>query len=163
MRGQTLWTLWYSMFTLHMYFVTGYHPSKRGPRSFRPYLFSSTADPRIIFFSKLSVVIFVISATHLRMPLAFLKTVLQWVSPPPPPCPPLRSQPLCGMMTILTITSRASSIIVRLRSSQEDRFQRTPVTSSLTSLSAVLRSRRTRAFVPPAALIARLFSSFCRP
>ncbi len=102
-------------------------------------------------------------ATHLRMPLAFLKTVLQWVSPPPPPCPPLRSQPLCGIMTILTITSRASSMIVRLRSSQEDRFQRTPVTSSLTSLSAVLRSRRTRAFVPPAALIARLFSSFCRP
>ena len=93
------------------------------------------------------------------MPEAFLKTVLQWVSPPAP----ARSQPLCGMITMFTITSRASSMIVLLRSSQELRFQSTPVTSSFTSLSPVFLSSLTRALVPPATLIARLFSSFCRP
>lgn len=47
--------------------------------------------------------------------------------------------------------------------SHEDRFHSMPVTSSLISLSGVLRSNLTSAGMPCASLIARLFSSFCRP
>ena len=97
--------------------------------------------------------------SHRSTPLAFLKTVLQCVSPLWPDL----SQPLWGMITMFTNTNKASSMIVLLRSSHELRFQSTPVTSSFTSLSWVFRSNLTKAFVPPAVLIALLFSSFWRP
>ena len=96
---------------------------------------------------------------YLSTPLAFLKTVLHKVSPD---CPDL-SHPLCGIITIFTNTNKASSIIVLFKSSQELRFQRTPVTKSFTSLSWVFLNNLTSAFVPPATLIALLFSSFWRP
>ena len=47
--------------------------------------------------------------------------------------------------------------------SHEDRFHSMPVTSSLISLSGVLRSSLTREGMPIASLMARLFSSFCLP
>ena len=97
--------------------------------------------------------------THLKIPDEFLKTVVQWVSFPGP----LGSHPEWGITTMLTSTKRASSMMVRLRSSQDERFHRTPVTSSLTSLSVVFLRSRTKAVTPPAALIALLFSSFWRP
>uniref|UniRef100_A0A8W7PV33 Uncharacterized protein n=1 Tax=Anopheles coluzzii TaxID=1518534 RepID=A0A8W7PV33_ANOCL len=93
-----------------------------------------------------------------RMPDALRNTVLQQVSPGL-----VGSQPECGMMMYDTITSTASSMMNRFRSSQDDMFQMMPVTSSLMSDSAVRRSRWISAWMPPAALIARLFSSFCRP
>lgn len=96
--------------------------------------------------------------TFLKTPDAFLKTVDQHVSPGL-----TGSQPECGLIIVDTITLRPSSIIGRFRSSHDDIFQMTPVTSSFTSDSFVRRRRFIKATIPFAFLIARLFSSFCRP
>ena len=96
---------------------------------------------------------------YLSIPEEFRKTVVQCVSFPAP----FGSHPEWGIMTMLTSTKRASSMMILFKSSQDERFHKTPVTNSLTSLSVVFLSRRTRAVTPPAALIALLFSSFCLP
>lgn len=47
--------------------------------------------------------------------------------------------------------------------SQDDKFHKTPVTNSLTSASPDLCNKFINNGIPPASLIARLFSSFCLP
>lgn len=92
---------------------------------------------------------------YLSTPDVFRNIVDQQVSPAL-----TGSQPECGMMMWFTTTCSPSSMMDFFRSSQDERFHNTPVTSSLTSASAVLRSRLMRRGIPPAFLMARLFSSF---
>ena len=96
-------------------------------------------------------------------PLAFLKTTVQKTSLGPLCVGRFLSQPECGMTTTFTSTVKASSIIGLFRSGQEERFHRIPVTSSLTSLKAVFRRSLTKAGIPVAFLMARLFSSLALP
>jgi hypothetical protein len=63
----------------------------------------------------------------------------------------------------LTVRSSDNELPNRRLTSQDDKFHSTPVTNSFTSLSGVRLRSLTRAGIPPALLIAFLFSSFCLP
>lgn len=68
-----------------------------------------------------------------------------------------------SLMQSPTLVAPSASTQPAFLTSHEDKFHRMPVTSSLISLSGVLRRSLTSAGMPCASLIARLFSSFCRP
>ena len=116
------------------------------------------------------------------MPEPFRNKAVQWVGPGF-----LRSHPEWGMITWATKTDSASSRMIRFssygkhkhfasrnkkkikinkttgRTSHEERFHKTPVTSSWTSASGRRVNSRTSDGIPPALCNALLFSSFCRP
>ena len=94
---------------------------------------------------------------NLKIPDVFLMTVDQTVSTPTPPS---GSHPECGMRTKLTRMTKASSMIGLLRSSHEDKFQRTPVTRSRISPLDEFLNSLTNAETPLLLRMQRLFSSF---